>query len=404
MTGRLCILTNIPTPYRIAFFEALSRSLKRSRGSLDVLYCADSEPGRQWRLPREDVQGDVLGGIHPRFRGATFHLNPSVRSRILGSDPDWVLIAGGWMLPSVVAATLGNLGGAPRIFWSEGHSSAVRNASGPIAWARKSTFRRFDGFAVPNQRSADFAQSHCRTRRPTIFLPNTVDERSFGPDRTDSNQVRTKYGIPLDARVVAVVASLEPRKRVLETLEAFLSQSHAGGTHTHLVFIGSGPLEPEMKRRAASCSRVSILGHLDAAQVGAVLAASDAFLLASRYDPNPLSTIEAALSGCVLMTTRSVGNTDELTIPSGGLEISDSDPDDLDRSLRRAFEAISQMPAHTIARLGSQARRFALARYSRAAVADSLVEQLTEIWPPGSRTRPRSFSNRRRQEQGPWTV
>ena len=34
--------------------------------------------------------------------------------------------------------------------------------------------------------------------------------------------------------------------------------------------------------------------------------------MASRYDPNPLSLIEAARSGCVLMATQAVGNSKDL--------------------------------------------------------------------------------------------
>ena len=50
----LVILTNIPTPYRTAFFNILNKELKNIEMEFHVLYCAKTEPRRFWDFKKEE--------------------------------------------------------------------------------------------------------------------------------------------------------------------------------------------------------------------------------------------------------------------------------------------------------------------------------------------------------------
>ena len=52
---RIVHLTNIPTPYRINFFNELDKYLKIKNIDLIVIYCAESEPNRNWKIDTSKI-------------------------------------------------------------------------------------------------------------------------------------------------------------------------------------------------------------------------------------------------------------------------------------------------------------------------------------------------------------
>lgn len=381
MPGRLVILTNIPTPYRTAFFDVLSMELNKRGGDLRIFYCATSERGRKWDPQSLLSHGTVMPGISPTLRGVTFHVNPSAARLIQETNPDWLLVAGSWNTPTMLNVLTRLRGKVPRIFWSEGHALAVRHDSGPIASLRRRVLRQFDGFAVPNSRSESFVVMETAQHPPIIRLPNTVDEGFFDPSFVDPATIRKRLGIPKDAIIVSTVASLDCRKRVLESAEAFAQLSPRQRDGMHFVIVGDGPLRGQIEMIASRSSNLHTLGHLEAKQVREVLVASDAFLLASSYDPNPLSVIEAALCGCHLITTESVGNADELVRPTGGTVVAEALGANLVSTLKNAFSEFKEAAHQNAGSDRNQRRQYTLAHYSRSQVAADLCSNLVRTWP-----------------------
>ena len=75
---RLVFLTNIPTPYRCAFYNELTKESARKGVGLTVLYCARREPNRHWQISPSAFLHDAVfldRGFHPTFGGASFHLD-----------------------------------------------------------------------------------------------------------------------------------------------------------------------------------------------------------------------------------------------------------------------------------------------------------------------------------------
>lgn len=151
----LVVLTNIPTPYRTAFFDALAEAAARAGKRFHVLYCAKTEPGRHWPYDPSKMRHahTVLRGFHPSVAGTCAHLNPGVLAELNLLKPDTLIIAGAWNTPTMLVAGLNIYSPSPRrFFWSEGHADAALHKSGLIAWLRRRGYRTFDGFAVPNMK------------------------------------------------------------------------------------------------------------------------------------------------------------------------------------------------------------------------------------------------------------
>jgi len=372
----LVVLTNIPTPYRTAFFDALAEEAARAGKRFHVLYCAKTEPGRHWPYDASKMRHahTVLRGFHPSFTGIHAHLNPGVLAELNRLKPDTLLIAGSWNTPTMLIAGLNIYSPHPRrFFWSEGHADAALHKGGLIAWARRRVYRTFDGFAVPNAKSAEWALAQAGGTQPVITLPNAIDAPFFArPSAAARAESRAALGLSGEGRVLVQVSALTDRKGVLELAKAFQSLPSDVRRGTTLLFVGDGERRAELAAiAAASSGAIRVLGQLPPAEVRRVLWASDAFVLNTRLDPNPLSAIEAAAAGLPIVMSSAAGNIREVVETSNtGFVI--NDPSDPSESLRAVLSASDAQ----LAEMGGRAAQLSRSQFDAPAVARSLVKQL----------------------------
>ena len=371
----LVVLTNIPTPYRTAFFDALAEAAACAGKRFHVLYCAKTEPGRHWPYDPSKMKHahTVLGGFHRSLTGIHAHLNPGVLAELNLLKPDTLLIAGSWNTPTMLVAGLNIYSPHPRrFFWSEGHADAALHKSGLIAWLRRRVYRTFDGFAVPNAKSAEWAVAQAGSARPVVSLPNAIDAAFFKRPSGDArSQARRKLGLPVEGRVLVQVSALTERKGVLPLAKAFLGLSDADRAGARLVFVGEGEQRSELESLASqSAGSIRLLGQLPPEEVRQVLWAADAFVLNTRLDPNPLSAIEASAAGLPVVMSSAAGNISEIVeAPDAGFIIRDpANPTEALRSVLAASDA-------ELAAMGALAATNAQ-RFDAMSVARSLIKQL----------------------------
>lgn len=107
--------------------------------------------------------------------------------------------------------------------------------------------------------------------------------------------VRAGLSVPDDAFMLTMIAEFSPVKRHKHALAAL---ARVLDPHVVLVFVGTGPLEVEIRARAASlgiADRVRFAGYRR--DIPAVLAASDALTLVSAREGLARSILEAMASG-----------------------------------------------------------------------------------------------------------
>jgi glycosyltransferase involved in cell wall biosynthesis len=316
----------------------------------------------------------VLRGFHPSLTGIHAHLNPGVLAELNLLKPDTLLIAGSWNTPTMLVAGLNIYSPAPRrFFWSEGHADAALHKSGLIAWLRRRVYRTFDGFAVPNAKSADWAIAQAGGPRQVVTLPNAIDANFFArPSAVSRQEARRQLGLEREGRVLVQVSVLSARKGVLELANAFLGLPAAERRGAKLLFVGEGEQRSRLETLAAgSEGAIRVLGQLPPKEVRRVLWASDAFVLNTRLDPNPLSAIEAAAAGLPIVMSAAAGNIREVVEePKTGFVIRDpADPSEALRSVLSASES-------ELAAMGERAAQVARTQFDAVAVARTLIRQL----------------------------
>jgi glycosyltransferase involved in cell wall biosynthesis len=315
----IVILTNIPTPYRTAFFDEVARQCVERGVGFKVLYCAQTEPNRHWPFEPEKMKHpfEVLPGWHFNAMGAYFHINPSIISSLKQLKPSVVVCGGFWHMPASVLASLKYWGGPYRaVHGTEGHEDAIRIKTGPIAWARRRALLQYDAFAVPNNRSAAWIKGQTKSDARIVRLVNTVDDDSYRRiDFDERNRAREALSIPKDKVLILQVSQLSARKGVIELARAVTRLPEHFTHRTMLAFAGTGDLAAELRQHAdANPNRLRLAGHLPLAGVRQWLMAADWFALNTHFDPNPLTPIEASFAELPLILARKAGNFDELVV------------------------------------------------------------------------------------------
>jgi glycosyltransferase involved in cell wall biosynthesis len=182
--------------------------------------------------------------------------------------------------------------------------------------------------------------------------------------------IRPELRIAADDFMLLMIAEFAPVKRHAFVFDA-LSRIRKG--HVVLVLVGTGPLEAavrEQVERLGLSDRVRFAGYRH--DIPALLAASDALVLASEREGLNRSVLEAMAAGKPVIGTRTRGIIDAL--PEGTAWIADkNDP----ASLATAIDAAADFPAE-VARRGAAARLVACRTYDLSLVIHAYEELYRE--------------------------
>jgi glycosyltransferase involved in cell wall biosynthesis len=357
----------------------MNQRLEEMGWKFEVWFMASSESGRHWNFGSSEFQFPYrfLSGRPWRIGSDSLYWNREVSNALHDADPDILLIAGGWVHPTVLLAALSS---APErtIFWSESHLESIRRTGFVAGLARRWMLSRFSEFAVPGALARKYVEHHAHAAR-IHFLPNLVDSSVFYNQvrmcrgAADNDSPRTRYQ---DRRVMLIVARLSEEKGLLPFLEGMKKLGPSGQDKLTVLIAGSGqlrrPIEQWINHHRFD---VQLLGHQTESQLTKLYAQADGFCLPSLSDPNPISVIEALWAGLPLLLSSRVGNHPEcLQIGRNGFLFDSGDPESV-------AQAISQWLALSPAELtsfGENSLQIARASFDPDTVIPNFLEELLD--------------------------
>ncbi len=198
-----------------------------------------------------------------------------------------------------------------------------------------------------------------------VAIPNAIDVAGVQAEQSERAAARQALGIAPGAFVFGTAGRLSPNKGQRYLIEAFASLA-ASLPDSRLAILGSGRLEPELKRlvqRCAVASSVHLLGHVPEAH--RYLRALDVFVLPSLEESFGLVLLEAMAARLPIIATRT-GGVPEVLGETGELVPTASAP-----ALANAMEEIYRVPANDRLTAADQAyrrlrERFDLPQYYEA--------------------------------------
>lgn len=380
LTNKFACITDVPTPYRVHLFDAMAREFEARGIAFEVYFMARTVPIRSWELSPSDWHfvHHFPPGLHWTPRSTTFHFNPTLVSSIVRDAPRWVMVGGGWHLPTATAmlAARSVQRAATTFLWAEANRASMTIRSGPAHLLRRFIANLADGFVVPGRIAVEtLKEDWGLSDKPTLKLPNLIDEKLFGTKvgelRLDRGSIRAKWGLSAGEFAMLWPARLDERtKGILNFLRAVKELLNS---RVRILIPGTGPDRGDIEAWIASnsISSVRLLGWQPEDKMLELYAASDFFVLPSLMDPNPLSVIEALWAGLPVLISDRCGNWPE-AVEQGmnGWIVDPSSPvkmrDNLAQALRMTTEQLADAGAAS-ARLAAE--RFDTERNVRSFVS-----------------------------------
>jgi len=138
-----------------------------------------------------------------------------------------------------------------------------------------------------------------------VVIYNAVDWAQLTSTMTRA-ELRTEFGIPLDAPTAGIIARLTEQKAHKVLLDALVSRPELSSMH--VVAVGDGDLRDELRGRA---ERLGLSGrvHFVGARrdLGNILGAVDMFVMPSLWEGLPLSLVLAMGAGLPVVASRVAG-------------------------------------------------------------------------------------------------
>jgi starch synthase (maltosyl-transferring) len=209
----------------------------------------------------------------------------------------------------VLGRIAGRLAGVPHIL--SGVRVAEKRNRWHGWWDRRTNFLVEKNICV-SRGVADFMeQTVGLDPRKTVVIPNAIDGSRF---ENVAPADLAPFGIPAGSRVLITIGRLEHQKGI-DVLLAAVPEITSRFPHVQFLIVGDGPDRSALEqqaRRLDVADRVHFLGQRN--DVPALLAASTALMLPSRWEGMPNVVLEAMAAGKPVMASK-VQGTAELISP-----------------------------------------------------------------------------------------
>lgn len=250
------------------------------------------------------------------------------------------------------------------------HSLAENEASRSGRLIRRLAFkRRIQPVVIAHGLLPSFTQLYCSSS--PVVITNGIPIKKYKTPSISPKEWRESLGLDSNSYVFVCIANLFPQKNHRILIDAFV-QAFPDDAKKYLFLVGDGNLRGYLERYVQACHvqpQIRFLGRRS--DISNILHAANAFVLASAWEGNPLSIMEAMAAGCPVIST-AVGGIPELIEPEQtGLLVSPNSVEELANAMKRlaANPELSQ-------KLGGNAVRIAVARYDIAL----MIKKYSELY------------------------
>jgi glycosyltransferase involved in cell wall biosynthesis len=324
---RVLIVASHPIQYQAPWFRALS-----SASAIDLLVLFVQQPdaddqGVGFGVP---FQWDV-----PLLEGYRWQRVPEVRGRgglrgflaariahpvrlLRELDVDVVLLTGWHVWPLIQMLLAAWRTGIPVVM--RGESNGMRQRRWLTRALHKILLGRCAAFLPIGRASRIFYERYGITANKLFDAPYFVDNARFAEAAAQAlprrSELRSAWAIPAESVCFCYAGKLEPKKRILDLIEALriaVNQS----AKLHLLVVGAGELMPPAKAMVAQHHLpVTFAGFLNQTEIPAAYVASDCLVLPSDYGETwGLVVNEAMACGRPAIVSERVGCAADLVTP-----------------------------------------------------------------------------------------
>lgn len=390
MGKKIAIVTSHPIQYYAPLFKLLAQGI-----DLKVFYTwgKDSvekyDPGFgkkvQWDIPLLDgyshqyLQNTSAEPGSHHFKGIK---NPTIIKELLDYNPSAIMVIG-WGYHSHLKVLRYFKGKIPLYF--RGDSTLLDNNNIGIKGKLQCLLRRIflvwvyshtdKAFYVGEESKAYFKWALLKETQ-LVFSPHSIDNARYEIDYTSkANELRTSLSISNSDRVILFAGKFENKKNPLLLLNAFIS---ASTVNVHLLFIGNGDNETQLKLLAKESTKTSFIHFINFQNQSMMpiwYQLADVFCLPSKGPGETwgLAVNEAMASGKAIIASTKVGCGKDLVKKNLNGWIFESD------NLEELREVIEKIPSkESLIKMGEESRRIII-NWGIANTANCILKEWRNI-------------------------
>lgn len=310
---KLIIITSHPVPYHVGMYQELANELGES---FEVAYLS-----RVGLVPiKEPTYGTWVSFNNTLLTGynAVFltnlgwyaapaplkRINLGVIPYILRRRPKVVLMTGHTTVSDWLISMTCWVAGIKLWYRGEGLDRATSTFRSLIS--RKigtAIIKKASKVAYSCYGNLEYLQALGATSNRLFQLPCAVQNSSFSVSRPPMGNLIN----------IGVVGKIDSRKRPQFILEALANCSAEVRRQYRVIYVGSGPLESEVKELAKKYDIPCIFhGFADQELMPKIYSTIDILAVYSSYDPSPKVINEAMAAGCAILSHPLIGNARDL--------------------------------------------------------------------------------------------
>lgn len=290
----IVIISNIPAPYRVDFFDYLSKNYTDCR--FTIVYSSKNEDNRSWKIDQEKMQNSVYLEsktikIKKKLDTRYVHIPWGVGKLLKQLSPD--VVVGSEYNPTILLALhYCKRHRIPYVSWTDGTLFSERNFGKVQLWSRKHVIKHADAYIASSTKSKEAQIYYGAAEEKCHISYLTVDVEKYlqKPQGQGSGKI-------------LCVGSLIERKGVDLLLKA-LAKVNAD---YHLYLAGDGcekiTLE-ELAKELGIYEKIHFLGQLTREELVKQYADSDLFVLPTREDCFALVILEALCSSLSVVCSK----------------------------------------------------------------------------------------------------
>lgn len=299
-----------------------------------ALYCSDFslrgavDPGFKTAV-KWDV--DLLSGYPAKFLGDAHRhrtpggffslVCPQIWGEVRRGGYDAVWLHGYAYAAYVLALLAAKNCGIPVFMRSETHLGLTRQPwrqavrDGLLRWL----YRRVDGFLAIGSANRDYYRTLGASASKIFHVPYSVDNARFEAAADQARplraQTRQRYGLSATKPVVLFASKFMRRKHPDDVVHA-VALLQRQGFDCELLMVGTGEMEAELRETVTSLGVTGVVfaGFVNQAELPAVYAACDVFVLPSTDEPWGLVVNEVMCAGLPVVASSEIGCVRDLVI------------------------------------------------------------------------------------------
>lgn len=308
--GRILVITNIPTPYRLPLFRELATQLDAHGYSLKVVFGALGYSRRRWKVNLDNCgfEYEILPSRSVAInRSESVILTYPRLSSLLARERPRAVVVTGYSLATVKLWLHSWFSRVPYVIWS----GAIANPLEPMSYLRtlerRQLVSRAAAFIAYGSRARDYLISVGASEDRVRVGINTVDTEFF------SRETAACRGDGIGPEVL-FVGDLTPRKGVDLLLPAFARVARSR-PEAILTLVGDGPEYARLVRQAAEygiARQVRFEGYRQTADLPVYLRRARCLAFPTRFDIWGLVLPEAMAARVPCVASTHAGATADL--------------------------------------------------------------------------------------------